>query len=67
MSLTSLTFLGIYFPIILIAYYNLVFRGNTVRKAILIYAKILYGNPPYISITNYNNADGPKVLMIRDS
>lgn len=31
------------------------------------YAKMTYGNPPYAKITNYNNPDGPKVLVIRDS
>ena len=28
---------------------------------------ILYGNRPYVKITNLNNPDGPKILMIRDS
>ncbi len=31
------------------------------------YGKVLYGNPPYVAITNYNNPNGPKVFMIRDS
>lgn len=31
------------------------------------YAKILCGNPPYISIRNNLNPSGPKVVMIRDS
>ena len=28
---------------------------------------ILYGNMPYVKISNYNNPNGPKILMIRDS
>lgn len=31
------------------------------------YGKILYGNPPYEKITNYDNPNGIKILMIRDS
>lgn len=31
------------------------------------YGKIIYGNPPFEKITNYDNPNGPKVLMIRDS
>jgi len=31
------------------------------------YGRILYGNPPYVKITNLNNPNGPKILMIRDS
>ena len=31
------------------------------------YGQILYGNPPYQKITNLNNPNGPKILMIRDS
>ena len=31
------------------------------------YGKILFGNQPYEKITNLNNPNGPKILMIRDS
>lgn len=31
------------------------------------YEQILYGNRPYVKITNLNNSSGPRVLMIRDS
>ena len=31
------------------------------------YEQILYGNRPYMKITNLLNTDGPKILMIRDS
>ena len=31
------------------------------------YGKILYGNMPYEKITNLNNENGSKILMIRDS
>ncbi len=31
------------------------------------YGKVLYGNQPYEKITNYNNPNGPKILMLRDS
>ncbi len=31
------------------------------------YEKILYGNRPYVKITNNNNPDGIKIVMIRDS
>lgn len=31
------------------------------------YEQILYGNRPYVKITNLLNTDGPKILMIRDS
>lgn len=31
------------------------------------YGKILYGNQPYEKITNLNNKNAPKVLMIKDS
>lgn len=31
------------------------------------YEQILYGNRPYVKITNLKNASGPKILMIRDS
>lgn len=32
-----------------------------------VYEAILYGNRPYVKITNLGSTDGPKVLMIRDS
>ena len=28
---------------------------------------ILYGNMPYVKISNYKNPNGPRILMIRDS
>jgi hypothetical protein len=31
------------------------------------YETILYGNRPLVQITNYENENGPKVMMIRDS
>ncbi len=31
------------------------------------YGKVLYGNQPYEKITNYNNPNGPKILVIKDS
>lgn len=31
------------------------------------YEKLLYGIEPYVKITNMNNPDGPKILLIRDS
>jgi hypothetical protein len=31
------------------------------------YEKILYGNRPLVQITNHDNENGPRVLMIRDS
>ena len=31
------------------------------------YESVLYGNRPYVKITNLKNKDAPKVLMIRDS
>ena len=31
------------------------------------YEQILYGNRPYVKITNLLNTDGPKILMMRDS
>lgn len=40
MSLTSLSFLGIYFPLLLIAYYNPYFKSNYTRKIILLCASI---------------------------
>lgn len=40
MSLSSLSFLGIYFPILLIAYYNPFFRSNSFRKIILLAASL---------------------------
>ncbi|WP_022779306.1 MBOAT family O-acyltransferase [Butyrivibrio sp. AE3009] len=40
MSLSSLTFLGIYFPILLIVYYNPFWRSNTIRKAVLFCASL---------------------------
>lgn len=51
MSLTSLSFLGVYFPLLLIAYYNPIIKGNTFRKIILICASLgLYAfcEPIYI-------------------
>lgn len=42
---------------------------NTVEKegGGYAYDSILYGNRPYEKITNLNNKNGPKILMIRDS
>lgn len=51
MSLTSLSFLCIYFPLLLIAYYNPIFKNNTFRKILLLGASLgLYAftEPIYI-------------------
>jgi len=31
------------------------------------YEQILYGNRPYVKITNLNNTSGPRILILRDS
>lgn len=51
MSLTSLSFIGIYFPILLIAYYNPIIKNNTFRKIILVVASLglyAFSEPIYI-------------------
>lgn len=51
MSLTSLSFLGIYFPLILIGYFNPFFKKNTYRKILLLLVNIAlysFGAPTYI-------------------
>lgn len=40
MSLTSLSFLGLFFPVLLMAYYNPVLKSNSFRKIILFCASI---------------------------
>lgn len=53
MSLTSLTFLGVFFPLILIAYYNPFFRSNSFRKVLLLLSSLaLYSlcEPIYITL-----------------
>ncbi len=40
MSLTSLSFLGIYFPLLIVAYYNPFFKSNLFRKILLLAASI---------------------------
>ena len=40
MSLTSLSFLGVYFPILIILYYSPFFKGDTSRKILLLFASI---------------------------
>ncbi len=40
MSITSLTFIGVFFPLLLIAYYNPIFKNNSFRKFILLCASI---------------------------
>lgn len=42
MSLTSLSFLGVYFPLLLIAYYNPFFTGNGFRKFLLVCASLAF-------------------------
>ena len=41
MSLTSLSFIGVYLPMLLLAYYNPFFRSNNFRKIVLLSASIL--------------------------
>ena len=51
MSLTSLSFIGIYFPLMLIAYYNPFFKDNIFRKIILVCASLglyAFSEPMYI-------------------
>ena len=51
MSLTSISFIGIYLPLLLIAYYNPFFKNNTFRKIILFCASLgLYAftEPVYV-------------------
>lgn len=51
MSLTSLSFIGIYFPMLLIAYYNPIFKSSLFRKLILALASFgLYAfcEPVYV-------------------
>lgn len=40
MSLTDLSFIGVYFPLLLLAYYNPVFRSNGFRKFILLFVSL---------------------------
>lgn len=40
MSLTSLSFIGVYFPLLLIVYYNPFFKSDTFRKVILLLASL---------------------------
>lgn len=40
MSLTNLSFIGIYFPLLLIAYYNPIIKSNSFRKLILLSASL---------------------------
>ena len=51
MSLTSFSFIGVYFPLLLIAYYNPVFKNNTFRNVILLLASLglyTFTEPVYI-------------------
>ncbi len=51
MSLTSLSFLGVYFPLLLIAYYNPIWKQNWFRKLILLGAGLglyTFSEPKYI-------------------
>lgn len=51
MSLTSFSFLGIYFPLLLIVYYNPFFRSNNFKNIILLLASLglyAFGEPIYI-------------------
>ena len=51
MSLTSLSFLGIYFPALLVAYYNPFLRNNTFRKVLLLCASLglyAFSEPTYV-------------------
>lgn len=51
MSLTSLSFLGIYFPLLLIVYYNPIIKNNVFRKIILVGASLglyAFSEPSYI-------------------
>lgn len=51
MSLTSLTYIGVYFPLLLIAYYNPFLKGNGFRKLLLLGASLgfyVFCEPIYV-------------------
>lgn len=51
MSLTSLSFLGIYFPLIILGYFNPIIKSNRFRKILLLLISIAlytFGEPTYI-------------------
>jgi len=53
MSLTSLSFIGVYFPLLLIAYYNPIIKSNKFRKTILVCASLglyAFSEPLYIFV-----------------